>query len=439
MKIIGIDIGTTSLSFAVTDRDTLSVIRNYTIANDSFIQTGNPWERIQDTEVILSRIRSVLNEILDTYSDIAAIGITSQMHGIVYINSCGHAVSPLYTWQDGRGALPAFNGRSICRILSEGTNIKAAPGYGLVTHLYNVREGIVPADASSFCTIGDYLGMILTGRKTPLVHISQAAGMGMFDVEKLKFMREKIADAGADPAFLPEVTKNFSILGNYKGIPVCVSIGDNQASFLGSVTDRANTVLVNAGTGSQVSVMSRQYIEIPGIETRPLTDSSYLFAGAAVCGGSAYASLEEFFREYAAAAGAPDAPQYDIMKKLLETHDKEDDAWRVRTTFAGTRSNPEDTGCITGIRINNFHPVAMIRGVLNGMAEELYELYRLIETGTGTGKIKLTASGNAVRKNPAFQKILEERFRMPLTLVQNEEEAAYGASLCTLYSSGHLS
>lgn len=439
MKIIGIDIGTTSLSFAVTDRDTLSVIRNYTIANDSFIQTGNPWERIQDTEVILSRIRPVLNEILDTYSDIAAIGITSQMHGIVYTDSCGHAVSPLYTWQDGRGALPAFNGRSICRILSEDTNIKAAPGYGLVTHLYNVRKGIVPADASSFCTIGDYLGMILTGRKTPLVHISQAAGMGMFDVEKLKFMREKIADAGTDPAFLPEVTKKFSILGNYKGIPVCVSIGDNQASFLGSVTDRADTVLVNAGTGSQVSVMSRQYIEIPGIETRPLTDSSYLLAGAAVCGGSAYASLEKFFREYAAAAGAPDAPQYDIMKKLLETHAKEDDAWRVRTTFAGTRSNPEDTGSITGIRIGNFHPAAMIRGILNGMAEELYELYLLIETGTGTHRTKLTASGNAVRKNPAFQKILEERFRMPLTLVQNEEEAAYGASLCTLYSSGHLS
>ena len=76
MKSIGIDIGTTSLSFTVTDRDTLSVMRNYTIANDSFIQTGNPWERIQDTDVILGRIHPVLNEILDTYSDISAIGIT---------------------------------------------------------------------------------------------------------------------------------------------------------------------------------------------------------------------------------------------------------------------------------------------------------------------------------------------------------------------------
>ena len=98
MKSIGIDIGTTTLSFTVTERDTLAVIQNYTIANDSFIQTGNPWERIQDTDVILSRIHPVLNEILDTYSDISAIGITSQMHGIVYTDRQGNAVSPLYTW-----------------------------------------------------------------------------------------------------------------------------------------------------------------------------------------------------------------------------------------------------------------------------------------------------------------------------------------------------
>ena len=115
MKSIGIDIGTTTISFVITDNDTLTVLQKYTIAGNSFIQTGNSWERIQDTDVILSRIRPVLHEILDTYSDISAIGITSQMHGIVYTDSGGHAVSPLYTWQDGRGALPEFNGRSLLR------------------------------------------------------------------------------------------------------------------------------------------------------------------------------------------------------------------------------------------------------------------------------------------------------------------------------------
>ena len=28
------------------------------------------------------------------------------MHGILYVDADGNAVSPLYTWQDARGSLP---------------------------------------------------------------------------------------------------------------------------------------------------------------------------------------------------------------------------------------------------------------------------------------------------------------------------------------------
>lgn len=45
MKSIGIDIGTTTISFVITDNDTLTVLQKYTIAGNSFIQTGNSWER----------------------------------------------------------------------------------------------------------------------------------------------------------------------------------------------------------------------------------------------------------------------------------------------------------------------------------------------------------------------------------------------------------
>ena len=436
MITIGVDIGTTTISAVAADEKE-GVLKALTLDNNTFLGKCKPWESMQQPEKILDKAVSAVQMLLEHYPEACCIGVTGQQHGILYLDEKGIPVSPLYTWQDERGSLPVFGGRSICRILSEDIGINAAPGYGLATHLYNVRKGLVPAGAASFCTIGDYLGMILTERKTPLVHISQAAGMGMFDIKKLKFMREKVSDAGIDPSFLPEVTKNFSVLGTFKGIPVCVSIGDNQASFLGTVTDE-DTVLVNVGTGSQVSVMTRQYIEIPEIETRPLTDSTYLLVGAAVCGGAAFAALERFFRTYASAAGAPDVAQYDVMKKLLELQTEKDDVWKVRTTFAGTRTDPEASGSITGIRTDNFHPAAMIRGVLDGMAEELYELYHLIETDTEESKTTLIASGNAVRKNRAFQQILEERFHMPLTIGQNEEEAAYGASLCALLATGQL-
>ena len=44
------------------------------------------------------------------------------------------------------------------------------------------------------------------------------------------------------------------VTGLKVGTPVCVACGDNQASFLGSVGDLAGSVLVNVGTGGQVSV-----------------------------------------------------------------------------------------------------------------------------------------------------------------------------------------
>lgn len=439
MKSIGIDIGTTTISVVVMDCHSYTVERKYTVKNGSFLPTENSWERIQDVPLILERVRVVLNEILNAYSDISAIGLTGQMHGIVYVDKDGNAVSPLYTWQDGRGNLPDFDGRTLCAVLSEDYGIKAAKGYGMVTHLYNVKKGLVPAKAVSFCTIADYLGMTLTGRSRPLIHISQAAGMGLYDPAANDFKKGIAEAAGMDLSMLPAVTSEITQLGAFRGIPVSASLGDNQASYIGSVTDGRNTVLVNIGTGAQISVLSTRHYEGFGIEPRPLTKNWFLLVGAAICGGDAFAALESFFREYAVAAGAPDVPQFEIMKRLLEQQADQTESWKVRTTFAGTREDPNLTGAIEGISTVNFHPASIIRGVLNGMAQELYDLYVNIQSGTGITKSRLIAAGNGVRRNEALQSILRERFGMPVEVEQNEEEAAFGAAVSGLIAAGAFS
>ena len=92
-----------------------------------------------------------------------------------------------------------------------------------------------PRQAVSFCTIMDYLGMALTGQKEALVHTSNAAGFGLFDVQNGCFYEDILEQMGVGNAMLPKITGELSILGTYKEIPVCTAIGDNQASFLGSV------------------------------------------------------------------------------------------------------------------------------------------------------------------------------------------------------------
>lgn len=439
MKSIGIDIGTTTISIVIADASDFTLVHKITLPNDASLSSPNPWERLQDVSRILASVQSALDEILSNYKDVSSIGLTGQMHGIVCLDESGNAVSPLYTWQDGRGNLPAFqDGKSLCAILSQEYGIKASSGYGLVTHLYHVKKHLVPPGTVTCCTIADYLGMRLTGRTSPLLHVSQAAGLGLYDVKASCFMQDILAQNGVEPAFLPHATDEFALLGTFRGIPVSVSIGDNQASFLGSVRHACRDLLVNIGTGSQISVLSNAYAAGSGIEARPFTKDSCLLVGAALCGGSAYALLERFFREYAVAAGGADVPQYEIMKRLLE-ESGQTNGLAVRTTFAGTRENPLETGSITGIRTDNLHPAGLIRGVLEGMADELYSLYHIIEERSGFRGTRLVVSGNGARKNTALQAILQNRFGMPLEIVPYEEEAAFGAAISSLAAIGRIS
>ncbi len=505
MKRIGIDIGTTTISAVVLEDESRRVLESRTVPGGTFLisqeaalckakdssrmcevcpaetgirvqyedlgQTGHIWERIQDAEFMVGKAKAVLDELLDNHPDAVSIGLTGQMHGILYLDEQGRAVSPLYTWQDQRGNLEESDGRSLVDLIHDICPEPVAAGYGLVTHAYLCRKGQVPAGAVSLCTIPDYFGMVLTGRKTPLLHISMAASLGLFDRKKFRFRTEVLEKLGADPLVLPEVTDEFTILGSYRGCSVTAALGDNQASFLGAVGLAPDAALLNVGTGGQISVLSEQFFETEGIEARPLTKNRFLLVGSSLCGGRAYAILERFFRNYMAAAGAGDQEQYEVMARLAqeaymrkksgaeeeretyaekrvikkdERETEEQQVFReksdfaskkrdanfmhVETTFHGTRTDPDKRGSITNLSEDNFTPQNLVLGVLNGIARELYDLYVLIHEGTGITARRLVGSGNGVRRNPVLRQIFEEMFQARLELSAYEEEAACGAA-----------
>ena len=279
--------------------------------------------------------------------------------------------------------------------------------------------------------------MALTGRERPLLHQSQAAALGLYNSASCSFQVEIARSVGMNPALFPSVTGELSLLGEYRGVPVSVSLGDNQASFLGSVRQARQTLLVNVGTGAQISLYAERPFQAPGAESRPFLGSSCLLVGSTLCGGAAYAALEGFFREYAVAAGAPDQPQYDVMARLLKEAPSR--PWQVCTAFSGTREDPSASGSVQGLRREDLHPAGFIAGVIYGMAQELYGLYQVMKPGAGLPPQKLVASGNGVRRNPCLQHALAETFSMPLSLVEAQEEAAFGAALSALGATGRLS
>lgn len=165
MKALGLDLGTTSLSAVVLETDS-GVLAAKTVQNAAFLP-GERWERTQNAEEIYAAALPLVQELVCEHPEICAIGVTGQMHGIVYLDTDGRCLSPLYTWQDERAALPFNETESWAAHLSAVTGYPAAPGYGLATHYYNVHHGLVPETAACFCTIADFVAMRLAGRTSP--------------------------------------------------------------------------------------------------------------------------------------------------------------------------------------------------------------------------------------------------------------------------------
>lgn len=426
MKILGLDIGTTTVSAVVIDGG--KVLSSVTLPNESFLHSENPWEKIQDPDSIRNTALNAVERLLARHPEVKRIGVTGQMHGIVYLNRNGEPVSPLYTWQDGRGDQLYNDTETYASHLTRKTGYPVATGYGLVTHAYNLTHHLVPPEAVVFCTVHDYIAMVLSGRTRPVTEESDAASFGLFDVKHGRFDVKALDAVGISPEMLPEIAAD-RMIGYYRGeIPVFAAIGDNQASFLGATNGNLNTMLVNVGTGSQFSVYSREYMECAGLETRPFP-GGYLIVGASLCGGRAYAMLENFMRSCAeAVTGAKVEPCYDAMERLLREKEMPEDIPQITPLFQGTRRDPSLRGSITNISTENFTPEHLIWAMLEGMAGELYNMYQCY-LQAGGAEAQLIGSGNGLRKNIHLQNCFSRTFGQEVRMSDCCEEAATGAAL----------
>lgn len=438
MNILGIDIGTTTITALVMCTDTKSIVSTCTLSNDSFIE-GNSYERLQDANKIISIVKNAVNTVTAGIT-VDAVGVTGQMHGILYLDKNYAPCSPLMIWQDERGNEIFKNDETYAEYLTRITGIKAASGFGLTTHFYNLKNGLVPSDAVMICTIHDYLVSVLTNQK-PVTHSSDGASLGFFDLENLCFSKDALELCGIDEDFLPKVVKSTSIAGKTsceflpKGIPVAVAIGDNQASFLGSVANE-NAVLVNVGTGSQVSFITDRVMPVNCGEIRPLTDDKYIYVGSSLCGGRAYAVLKNFFSLCADMLDGSKDNLYKKMDSLSENVFTLTDELIVNCEFCGSRENPSKRGFIENIGINNFTPQNLICGVLKGVSSELKEMFLSARNLLTFEPEELICSGNGLRKSKVWREIFAKDFGIATTLPMHSEEASTGACVFAAAATG---
>ena len=252
---LGLDIGTTSICAVVLDGNG-TVVYTTTKANN-YHQRNENGERTQNPEKIFSLCKEIYCETMKEFK-IKSVGVSGQMHGILYVDCNGQALSPLYSWQDERGNL-SFENATYAEILSARSGYKMATGFGCTSVFYDYINGLIPKTALSFCTIGDYVAMKLAKKSKPFLNETNAASLGLYDIKNRSWDFQAISRVGLPTSLFPEVSATVTELGKTaEGVSVFTAIGDNQASVYGA-EQSPDTVIVNIGTGSQISVITSEY------------------------------------------------------------------------------------------------------------------------------------------------------------------------------------
>lgn len=417
---LGFDIGTTKICAIVLNNDG-NITFSGSCANENLIGKSE-YEKIQDADAIVDKCFRLYSQATSEHA-VESIGISTQMHGMLYFDKDGNAVSPLYTWQDERGNLP-FSGSTYVQRLSAVTGFAVASGFGLASLYYDLKNHAIPATAAGICTIGDYLAMKLTGSLRPVMHESNAASYGLFDIREHCWKHTAIRNAGIPSELLPDVTSRVAQTGTTRdGIPVFCCIGDNQASVYGALQSDDDAV-INIGTGSQISVVTSTCDVPEECEIRPYFGGKKLLLGSPLCGGYSYELLKNFFNSVT--GGKVDISYETMNAWALQAQDE--NLPKTVTTFKGTRANPLLRASVAGLDVNNFNAQSLTRSLLKGISDELLGLYVKITESDGKRR-RLIASGNGIRRNKVLREIISRDFGMPLLIPENTEEAAFGAAV----------
>ena len=461
--VLGLDLGTTTITALALDVHSGAIVARQTLANGAEIvgpQTSgrSEWDAERIAAAALEALHRVADAVADRASELAGIGLTGHQHGVLLVDPSLKPQGPFINWQDRRAEeIAAGTGQTWLALARDragedsrqATGCSLAAGYMGVTLFWMQSQGLIRRERTA-CFLVDYLAALLTGGRI-VTDATSAASSGLFDVRAGRWHEELIERlwlpqelfpplaVGGEPqgGMAPQITLS---TGLPAGLPVCVGIGDNQASFYGSVAQLDASVLVNVGTGGQVAVFSDRFVYADNLETRPFP-GGFLLVNAGLCGGRTYAVLEKFFRQAGAMndAAPPSGSLYEAMNRLAANVPRGADGLRFTPLFTGTRQNPELRGSLEGISLENMTPAHMTRALMEGMERLIQEGYGDIAAVVGDNtNSRLIGAGNGLRENGVLADCLADAFQTPLEVPKHREEAAFGAALLAAVKLGIL-
>jgi xylulokinase len=444
MYYLGIDVSTTSSkALLMEDQGKVVAVASY----PHTLQTPKPLWSEQDPlewwKAVSAGIQAVLKQTHVKGSEVAAIGLTGQMHGLVLLDGSGEVLRPAILWNDQRtqNQCDEIHRRIGKREFIQTTGNLALPGFTAPKILWVAEnEPEIFARVKHVLLPKDYVRYRLTHAFA--MDKADASGTVLFELRRREWAAELLQSLDIPAEWLPptyegpeytgEITREVAEqTGLREGTPVCAGGGDQSVQAVGVGAVEPGVIALTVGTSGVVFATTPSALieqegrlhsfchALPGM---------WHFMGVML---SAAGSLQ-WYRDTL----APGISFEDLLKEA-EDIPAGSEGLQFLPYLSGERtpySDPLARGAFIGLTLRHSRG-HLTRSVLEGVAFGLNDIFSLVKSA-GLGEIlQVRASGGAL-KSSVWRQILATVLDTELVTVNAVEGAAYGAALIAAVGAG---
>ncbi len=454
--LLGIDIGTSGTKTVLFDTN-CTPLASKTVEYP-LSQPQNGWAE-QDPahwwNATIEGIQAVLAATGIQASDVAGIGLSGQMHGLVMLDKNGSVLRPSIIWCDQRTAAEC---EEINHLLGEKRviEITANPpmtGFTAAKILWvKNNQPEIYEKCAHILLPKDYIRYCLTGEFA--TEVSDASGMQLMDVPNRCWSGEVLSTLGIDKALLGKMYESCEVTGTVhaagaqatglkEGTPVVGGAGDNPAAAIGTGVVSQGSAFTTIGSSAVVYAVSDQVrIDLQG-RVHSLCASVPGKWTVMSCTQGAGLSLK-WLRDTCCtpeilAAEQQGVDPYLLMDAMAEKLPIGADKLLFLPYLMGERSPHPDPDC-RGVffGLSGMHTRAhLIRAVLEGVAysqAECVEVFR--EMGVPIHNMTVCGGGG---RSLVWRQMLADLYGCPVDILQADEGGALGASILAGVGTGIFS
>lgn len=437
MLLLGIDISTTGAKALLIDeagKVVSSATTPLTLSTPRPLWSEqNPldwWSGIQKS------IRQALSAAGSAGPDIAAVGMTGQMHGLVLMDGDGQVLRPAILWNDQRTGdqCDEIRARLGKDRLIQVTGNDALTGFTAPKILWvQENEPEVWAKARHILLPKDYIRYHLTGEFA----VDRAGGSGtiLFDLKTRTWSEEVVKALDIPMSMLPPTYEGPEVTGRISakaaaetglaiGTPVVGGGGDQAAQAVGVGAVRPGIIALTLGTSGVVFAATESALVEPQGRLHAFCHAvpdSWHFMGVML---SAAGSLQ-WYRDTL----APDVSFDDLVAEAGQVSPGSEGALFL-PYLTGERTphpDPLARGAWVGLTVRHTR-AHLTRSVLEGVAFGIKDSFSLIQA-SGLGEIEQVRISGGGAKSQLWRQIMADVLGVELVTVNTTEGAAFGAAL----------